>query len=117
MVSGMKLVKVTKINQVTEEPLVITSYNDLTDKPDLSDLHAPHSDDQTLPANSDFTLNGLSEKSYNNLTDRPTIPTALSDFSEDSTHRLVTDTEKSTWDGKADSTHIHSGTLIFTYFT
>lgn len=92
MVSGMKLVKVTKINQVTEEPLVITSYNDLTDKPDLSNLHAPHSDDQT-------------------------IPTALSDLSDDSTHRLVTDTEKSTWDGKADSTHIHSGTLIFTYFT
>ena len=92
MVSGMKLVKVTKINQVTEEPLVITSYNDLTDKPDLSNLHAPHSDDQTKP-------------------------TALSDLSDDSTHRLVTDTEKSTWDGKADSTHIHSGTLIFTYFT
>jgi len=28
-----------------------------------------------LPANSDFTLNGLSEKSYTNLTDKPTIPT------------------------------------------
>ena len=38
------------------------SYADLTNKP-------------TIPTNSDFTLNGLSEKSYNNLTDKPTIPT------------------------------------------
>lgn len=29
-------------------------------------------------------------------------PTTLSAFSEDSTHRLVTDTEKSTWNGKLD---------------
>jgi len=35
------------------------SYNDLSNKP-------------TIPTNSDFTLNGLSEKSYNNLTDKPT---------------------------------------------
>ncbi len=32
--------------------------------------------------------------SYNDLTDKPTIPTALSSLSEDSTHRVVTDTEK-----------------------
>ena len=53
--------------------------------------------------------------SYNDLTDKPTIPTALSDLSEDATHRVVTDTEKTTWNGKADATHIHTGTLIFTY--
>lgn len=33
---------------------------------------------------------------------KPSIPTALSDLTEDSTHRLVTDTEKSTWNGKSD---------------
>ena len=38
---------------------------------------------------------------YNDLTGKPTIPTALSQLSADSTHRLVTDTEKSTWNGKA----------------
>ena len=31
-----------------------------------------------------------------------TVPTALSDLSEDSTHRLVTDTEKTSWNGKED---------------
>lgn len=37
---------------------------------------------------------------YNNLSNKPTIPTALSGLTDDSTHRLVTDTEKSTWSGK-----------------
>jgi hypothetical protein len=38
--------------------------------------------------------------SYNDLSDKPTIPTALADLSDDSTHRVVTDTEKSTWNSK-----------------
>ena len=40
--------------------------------------------------------------SYTDLTDKPTIPDELSDLSDDSTHRLVTDTEKSTWNAKSD---------------
>lgn len=32
--------------------------------------------------------------SYNDLTDKPTIPTALSALTDDATHRLVTDDEK-----------------------
>jgi len=31
----------------------------------------------------------------------PAVPDQLSDLSDDSTHRLVTDTEKSTWNAKA----------------
>jgi hypothetical protein len=34
------------------------------------------------------------------------IPSALSELSDDTTHRLVTDTEKSTWNGKADTSAI-----------
>lgn len=34
------------------------------------------------------------------LPDSTTIPSALSDLSDDSTHRVVTDTEKSTWNSK-----------------
>lgn len=37
------------------------------------------------------------------ILNKPTIPTALSSLSDDSTHRLVTDTEKSTWNGKQDA--------------
>ncbi len=32
-----------------------------------------------------------------------TVPTQLSELSDDATHRLVTDTEKSTWNGKQDA--------------
>jgi hypothetical protein len=39
--------------------------------------------------------------SYNDLSNKPTIPDELADLSDDSTHRVVTDTEKSTWSGKS----------------
>jgi hypothetical protein len=35
------------------------------------------------------------------ILNKPTIPDHLSDLTDDATHRLVTDTEKSTWNGKA----------------
>jgi len=54
------------------------SYTDLTDKPTL------------------FSGN------YNDLTNKPTIPDELSDLQDDSTHRLVTDSEKETWGNKSD---------------
>lgn len=38
--------------------------------------------------------------SYNDLSNTPTIPDELADLTDDSTHRLVTDTEKSTWNAK-----------------
>lgn len=40
--------------------------------------------------------------SYNELSDKPTIPTELSQLSGDTTHRTVTDTEKSAWNAKSD---------------
>ena len=39
---------------------------------------------------------------YNDLNNKPTIPTALSGLTDDSIHRLVTDTEKTTWNSKSD---------------
>lgn len=41
--------------------------------------------------------------SYSDLSNKPTIPTSLSQLSDDATHRTVTDTEKSTWNGKQDA--------------
>lgn len=38
------------------------------------------------------------------ILNKPTIPDELSDLSDDSTHRLVTDTEKSTWNDKVTHT-------------
>ena len=48
------------------------------------------------------TLSNLSDfsGSYNDLTNKPTIPTALSALSDDSSHRLTSDNEKTTWNNK-----------------
>lgn len=46
--------------------------------------------------------------SYADLLNKPTIPDDLADLNDDTTHRLVTDTEKTTWNGKADSSDISS---------
>lgn len=43
----------------------------------------------------DYEIDGVAGSIY-----VPTAPTALSQLSDDSTHRVVTDTEKSTWNGK-----------------
>lgn len=40
------------------------------------------------------------------------VPDALSDLTEDSTHRTVTDSEKTAWNAKADSEHEHAATDI-----
>ena len=77
--------------QILNKPSLATvatsgSYNDLSNKP-------------TIPAaqvNSDW--NATSGKAQ--ILNKPTIPTALSQLSADATHRVVTDTEKSTWNGK-----------------
>lgn len=39
--------------------------------------------------------------SYNDLLNPPTIPDELKDLTDDSTHRLVTDTDKTAWNGKS----------------
>ena len=49
---------------------------------------------------------------YNDLTNKPSIPSALSQLSEDSTHRVVSDAEKTTWNNKQDT--LVSGTNIKT---
>ena len=45
----------------------------------------------------------LFDGAYGSLTGSPTIPDELSDLSDDATHRTVTDTEKSTYNGKQDA--------------
>lgn len=70
-----------------------TSWNEITGKP------------TTFPPSSH--THTISE-----ITDFPNIPTALADLSDDSTHRTVTDTEKSAWDGKQNQ--LISGTNIKT---
>lgn len=49
-----------------------------------------------------YKYNGTQWLYEYDVADPSSIPTALSQLSEDTTHRVVTDEEKSTWSGKAD---------------
>lgn len=49
----------------------------------------------------DYVIDGTSGAMY-----VPTAPTALSELTDDSTHRVVTDAEKTTWNGKANASDI-----------
>jgi hypothetical protein len=65
----------------------------------------------TIPAaqvNSDWNASsGVAQ-----ILNKPTIPSALSQMTEDTTHRVVTDAEKSTWNNKQAA--LESGTNIKT---
>ena len=49
-----------------------------------------------------YKYNGTQWLYEYDVADPTSIPTALSQLSDDATHRLVTDTEKATWNGKAE---------------
>ena len=71
------------------------SYNDLSNKPTIPDVSGK--------ANTADLATVATSGSYNDLSNKPTIPTTLASLTDDSTHRVVTDTEKSTWSGKQDA--------------
>ena len=81
---------------------------------DLSNYYTKTETDTLLSAKADSSslATVATSGSYNDLSNKPTIPDELKDLSDDSTHRVVTDTEKSTWSGKQDA--LVSGTNIKT---
>lgn len=93
-VSGLATVATTgDYNDLLNLPTLFSgNYNDLTNKPTL--FSGSYGDLTDKPA--------LFSGDYADLTNKPAIPANLSDLSDDSTHRLVTDTEKATWNNKSD---------------
>ena len=72
----------------------------------IGNVKDPENDGDAV--NKKYVDDAVSDKSdfsgsYNDLSDKPTIPTQLDELSDDSAHRLVTDNEKSTWNGKQDT--------------
>lgn len=53
-----------------------------------------------------YKYNGTQWLFEYNVADPSSVPTALSQLTDDANHRLVTDTEKSTWNGKVDPTDL-----------
>lgn len=61
---------------------------------------------------SDWNVTSTSSDAF--IKNKPSIPTALSDLSDDATHRVVTDTQISTWNNKAGSDVNVTQTLVST---
>lgn len=94
------------------------SYNDLTDVPDdlVEDGDYVHTDnnytdseksklegiESGAEANVQSDWNEADNTKDDYIKNKPSIPTALKDLSDDSTHRLVTDSNISTWNAKSD---------------
>ena len=83
-ITGIKMNGVIKgTSDVVDLGNVITAHQDISDKANSADLATV-----------------ATTGNYNDLSNKPDIPTSLSSLSGDSTHRLVTDTEKTTWNAK-----------------
>lgn len=83
----------TALQSFTETDPTVPSWAKSSSKPSYN-----YSEISGTPTLANVATSG----SYNDLTNKPTIPDSLSDLSDDSTHRVVSDTEKSTWSAKSD---------------
>lgn len=84
-----------KVDKVTGKQLSTEDYT-TAEKTKLSSIE----DGAEVNIIEDVKVNGTSQQVTNKSVDL-SIPSALSDLTDDSTHRVVTDTEKITWDGKS----------------
>lgn len=93
----------TFVRLSTSPDIVVMDYRiDFTSFATRSDLTDYVPKTRTINGKSLANNITLTATDVNALPDTTEIPTALSDLTEDSTHRTVTDTEKSTWNAKSD---------------
>lgn len=93
----------TFVRLSTSPDIVVMDYRiDFTSFATRSDLTDYVPKTRTINGKSLSNDISLTATDVNALPDTTEIPTALSDLNEDSSHRTVTDTEKSTWNAKSD---------------
>lgn len=126
-------------NTISVDTSTIATKSDLSTKQDsltagsnititdntISAINTTYENKQAVQSGTDVSLVTTGEKyiwnnksdfdgSYTSLTNKPTIPTALSQLSDDSTHRLVSDTDISIWNNKQNeltTSSVNTGTL------
>ena len=99
--------KISLINFYMQKSVYDTNNNGIVDNAEQVNGHTVEKD---VPSNAVFTDTVYNdtevrqdiEDLQTNKADKTEIPTLLSDLTEDSTHRTVTDTEKSNWNEKVD---------------
>lgn len=81
----------TKVDFIKNKPTLFSGdYEDLTNKPTIPDAQIQSDWNQSDSTKFDFIKN------------KPNVPSSLAELSGDSTHRVVTDSEKETWNNKSD---------------
>lgn len=85
----------TEPDYIKNKPAIPSKTSDLTNNSGFITLY----DIPPIPSRTSDLTN---DSGFITINDIPTIPDELADLEDDSTHRLVTDTEKSTWNGKSD---------------
>ena len=81
----------TKVDYIKNKPTLFSGdYEDLTNKPTIPDAQIQSDWNQSDSTKKDFIKN------------KPNVPSSLSELSSDSTHRVVTDSEKEAWNNKSD---------------
>ncbi len=103
--SGITAADVTKLSGIASGAEVNVQA-DWTEADNTSDAYI-----QNKPNLATVATSG----SYSDLNGTPTIPDELADLSDDATHRLVTDTEKSAWNAKCNDFTYDSTTEMFEF--
>ena len=81
----------TKVDFIKNKPTLFSGdYEDLTNKPTIPDAQIQSDWNQSDSTKNDYIKN------------KPNVPSSLAELSGDSTHRVVTDSEKETWNNKSD---------------
>lgn len=81
----------TKVDFIKNKPTLFSGdYEDLANKPTIPEAQIQ----------SDWNQSDSTKKDY--IKNKPNVPSSLSELSGDSTHRVVTDSEKETWNNKSD---------------
>ena len=102
-----RLVTDTQISAWNAKSDFSGSYDDLTDKPNLSTLAETAELSDAISSTNYQTVSQAEKDSWNakstfsgnysDLNGKPTIPTTLAQLASDTTHRVVTDTQINTW--------------------
>lgn len=105
----------TKVSQLTNDSKFLTSVPSeyITESELTAKNYALKSEIPSVPVQSVNNKTGavsLTASDVGALPSTTTIPTKLSDLTTDATHRVVTDTEKSTWNSKANPSDIPTKT-------
>ena len=94
----------TSAQNLTEEQFLAWANTLSADNNDYCYWWTLDSDSKTVYKR--YKYNGTEWLFEYNVADPSSIPTALSQLADDANHRLVTDTEKSTWNEKVDSSDL-----------